>query len=197
MERNKSMGVVIGLAAVVLVGGGILFAMNSGDDKKESTTQPQQTTQTQTPPATQPKKVGNIVAVAAETPSLSTLVTAVKAADLVTTLQAAGPYTVFAPTNAAFEALPAGTLDTLLKAENIGQLKSVLTYHVVSGKVMAADLKDGQEVTTVQGARLTVSISGGKVYLTDAKGNKVTVEAADVSAENGVVHVISGVLLPS
>jgi uncharacterized surface protein with fasciclin (FAS1) repeats len=104
---------------------------------------------------------------------------------------------VFAPTNAAFDALPAGTLDTLLKPESKDQLKAILTYHVVSGKVMAADLKDGQVVATVQGAELTVSLMDGKVYLTDAKGNKVMVEQADVPADNGVVHVISGVLLPS
>jgi uncharacterized surface protein with fasciclin (FAS1) repeats len=104
---------------------------------------------------------------------------------------------VFAPTNAAFEALPAGTLDTLLKPENVDQLKAVLTYHVVPGKVLASDLKDGQEITTVQGGKITVSIMDGKVYLIDAKSNKVMVEKADVNADNGVVHVIGGVLLPS
>jgi len=138
-----------------------------------------------------------IVAVAVATPTLSTLVAAVTAASLVDTLQGAGPFTVFAPTNDAFAALPAGTLDALLKPENVDQLASILTYHVVSGKVMAADLSDGQEVTTVQGGKLVVKLEDGKVHLHDASGNQVVVEAADVNASNGVVHVISGVLLPS
>lgn len=188
-SKSKTTGIIVALVAILAVGGGIFWAM-SGNDNKESTTT-QQTSQTEQ------QTVGTIVVVASKTPSLSTLVTAVKAANLVETLQGTGPYTVFAPTNDAFEALPAGTLDTLLKPENIDQLKAVLTYHVVSGKVLAADLKDGQEITTVQGGKLTVSIMDGKVYLTDAKGNKVTVEKADVNADNGVVHVISGVLLPS
>jgi len=139
----------------------------------------------------------NIVTVAVGTPSLSTLVAAVTAASLVETLQGDGPLTVFAPTNDAFAALPAGTVDTLLKPENVAQLASILTYHVVSGKVMAADLSDGQEITTVQGGTLTVKIADGKVSLRDGSGSEVTVEAADVNASNGVVHVVSGVLLPN
>lgn len=193
MENNsKTTGMIVAIIAVLLIGGGIFWAMSSNDDgdKKESTSQTQTASESE-------KAVGDIVAVASETESLSTLVTAVKAASLVETLQGEGPFTVFAPTNDAFAALPAGTLDSLLKPENVEQLKSILTYHVVSGKVMAADLSDGQEITTVQGAKLVVSISEGKVYLTDAKGNKVMVEKADVNTSNGVVHVIGGVLLPS
>ena len=143
------------------------------------------------------EKKNTIVAVASATPSLSTLVTAVVAASLVETLQSDGPFTVFAPTNDAFAALPAGTLDTVLKPENVDQLKSILTYHVVAGKVMAADLTDGQEITTVQGGKLVVEITDGKVYVIDANDNQVTVEIADVNADNGVVHVVSGVLLPN
>ena len=190
-NKSKSTGIIVGIIALVLVGGGIFWATSMNDDTKttETNTQPQQATDTEQQP-------GTIVAVASKTPALTTLVTAVKAASLVDTLQSAGPFTVFAPTNAAFEALPAGTLDTLLKPENVEQLKTILTYHVVAGKVMAADLKDGQVVTTVQGGTLTVSLMDGKVYLTDAKGNKVMVEMADVNTSNGVVHVIGGVLLP-
>jgi len=140
---------------------------------------------------------GNIVEVASATPTLSTLVAAVKAASLVETLQGEGPFTVFAPTNDAFSALPEGTLDTLLKPENVDQLKAILTYHVVAGKVMAADLSNDQEVTTVQGGKLTVKIADGAVHLVDAKGSQVMVEKADVNADNGVVHVVGGVLLPS
>lgn len=193
MEGNKTTGIIVAIVAVLAIGGGIIWAMNSGDDSdtKNTTSQSEQANQSEQ------QKAGTIVVVASATPSLSTLVTAVKAADLVDTLQAAGPYTVFAPTNAAFDALPEGTLDSLLKPENVDQLKSVLTYHVVAGQVLASDLSDGQEITTVQGGKLTVSIMDGKVYLTDATGNKVMVEKADVNADNGVVHVIDGVLLPS
>lgn len=194
MEK-KSTGILAVVVAVLVIGGGLLWAMN-GDDEKVTDTK-QTTANTQQSSEAEKKTAGDIVAVAGGTESLSTLVSAVKAAGLVETLQGEGPFTVFAPTNAAFDALPAGTLDTLLKPESKDQLKAILTYHVVSGKVMAADLKDGQVVATVQGAELTVSLMDGKVYLTDAKGNKVMVEQADVPADNGVVHVISGVLLPS
>lgn len=192
-NNNRTTGVVVGVIAALVIGGGILWAMNSNNntDMKETTSQSQGSSQSEQ------KKPGTIVTVASNVPDLSTLVTAVKAASLVDTLQGAGPYTVFAPTNAAFEALPAGTLDTLLKPENVEQLKSILTYHVVSGKVMASDLSNGQAITTVQGNKLTVSIVDGSVYLIDAKANKVMVEKADVNADNGVVHVIGGVLLPS
>lgn len=188
-SKRKSAGIILAIVIVVAIGG-VFWSMNRDNDsnKNEATTQSQ--------PAEQ-KTSTTIVTVAAKTPSLSTLVTAVKAASLVETLQGTGPFTVFAPTNAAFETLPAGTLDTLLKPENVDQLKSILTYHVVAGKVMAQDLKDGQVITTVQGGKLTVSITDGKVYVTDAKGNKATVEKADVNADNGVVHVINSVLLPS
>ncbi|QQS20411.1 fasciclin domain-containing protein [Candidatus Saccharibacteria bacterium] len=168
--------------------------MNNNNDNNENK---ETTSKVEQPSQADQQQPGTIVTVASETPSLSTLVTAVKAASLVDTLQAEGPFTVFAPTNAAFDALPAGTVDTLLMPENVDQLKSILTYHVVSGKVMASDLKDGQEITTVQGGKLTVSISDGKAYVIDAKSNKVLVEKADVNAGNGVVHVIGGVLLPS
>lgn len=196
MEKSKSSGgIIAAVIAIVIIGGGLLWFMNR-DSGKTDTQANNQTQQTETTPAEEVAKP-DIVVIATQTESLSTLVAAVKAAQLVDTLQGEGPYTVFAPTNTAFEALPAGTLDTLLKPENIDQLKSILTYHVVSGKVMAQDLTDGQVITTVQGGTLTVSIMDGKVYLTDAKGNKVMVEKADVNADNGVVHVINGVLLPS
>ncbi|MEO1103599.1 MAG: fasciclin domain-containing protein [Pseudomonadota bacterium] len=142
-----------------------------------------------------------IVDKAVATDDLSTLVTAVQAADLVETLSGEGPFTVFAPTNAAFEALPAGALDGLLADKDA--LTGVLTYHVVGGKVMAADvvaLIEGAggeaSVDTVNGGSLTASIVDGGVVLTDAKGNAINVVAADVDASNGVVHVIDGVLLP-
>lgn len=131
-----------------------------------------------------------IVELAVESESLSILVTAVKAAGLVETLSSEGPFTVFAPTNDAFAALPEGTLETLLKPENKQQLIDVLTYHVVAAKVMSTDLEDGQEAASVQGEKITVDLEDG-VMINDA-----SVKMADVKASNGVVHVIDKVILP-
>ena len=145
----------------------------------------------------------NIVGTAAGSADHTTLVAAVKAGGLVETLSGTGPFTVFAPTNAAFAALPAGTVDNLLKPENKAQLQSVLTYHVVPGKLMAKDvlgaIKAGggkAVVTTVQGGKLTASVMGGKVMLTDAKGRMSHVSTADLDTTNGVIHVVDNVLLP-
>jgi len=148
--------------------------------------------------------VGTIVDVASANPDFSTLVAAVQAAGLVETLTGAGPFTVFAPTNAAFAALPAGTVETLTTTET-EQLGSILTYHVVAGEVMAADLlaaieaagEAGYVITTVNGATLNATVVDGSVKLTDAAGNTATVTATDVDASNGVVHVIDTVLMPS
>lgn len=134
----------------------------------------------------------------------TTLVAAVKAAGLVETLKGPGPFTVFAPTNAAFAALPAGTVDTLLRPENKGTLTAVLTYHVVPGnldaKALAAKVKAGKgsaSLTTVQGETLTVrAVGGGGVTVTDAKGNVAKVTIADVRQKNGVIHVVDKVLMP-
>ncbi|MEO1049716.1 MAG: fasciclin domain-containing protein [Bacteroidota bacterium] len=133
----------------------------------------------------------DIVDLAAGNKNLKTLVAAVKAADLVDVLKGDGPFTVFAPTDAAFAALPAGTLDNLLKPENKDKLVAILKYHVVSGKVMSTDLSNGQKAATVQGGNIKVSIKSGKVKINDAQ-----VVAADVKAKNGVVHVIDKVILP-
>jgi uncharacterized surface protein with fasciclin (FAS1) repeats len=134
------------------------------------------------------KTTKNIVALATE--SAKTLATAVQAADLVTTLQGKGPFTVFAPTDASFAAIQKD-VDMLLKPENKSKLANVLTYHVVSGELMAADLKDGAELTTVQGGKLKVSVKDHKVMIGNAH-----VTTADVCATNGVVHLIDKVLLP-
>ncbi|KEZ92559.1 fasciclin domain-containing protein [Nonlabens ulvanivorans] len=145
----------------------------------------------------------NIVENAVNSKDHTTLVAAVKAADLVETLSSEGPFTVFAPTNAAFDALPAGTVDTLLKPENKKALTGVLTYHVIAGKFSAADVialikkNNGKAVvTTVAGADLTLTIKDGKVVITDANGGMATVTIADVNQSNGVIHVVDAVLLP-
>ncbi|MBC7654044.1 MAG: fasciclin domain-containing protein [Oligoflexus sp.] len=133
----------------------------------------------------------NIVENAIMSSDHTTLVAAVKAAGLVETLSGTGPFTVFAPTNEAFAALPAGTVDNLLKPEMKADLTKVLTYHVVSGAYKAADLKDGMELTTVEGQKLKVSVKDGVVMVGDAK-----VTTADAISSNGVTHVIDAVLLP-
>ena len=132
----------------------------------------------------------NIVENAAGSADHTTLVAAVKAAGLAETLSGAGPFTVFAPTNEAFNALPAGTVEKLLKPEMKKDLTKVLTYHVVPGKLMAADLKDGQKLKTVEGGELTVSVKDGKVMI-----NGANVTIADVVSSNGVTHVVDAVLM--
>ena len=133
----------------------------------------------------------------------TTLVAAVKAAGLVETLKGPGPFTVFAPTNAAFAVLPAGIVDTLLKPENKGQLTEILTYHVVAGKMDAAMLTEAiadgggkAMLKTVAGGNLTATAAGGKVMVMDEKGGSATVTIANVIQSNGVIHVIDKVLLP-
>lgn len=145
----------------------------------------------------------NIIENAVNSRDHTTLVAAVKAAGLVETLSGPGPFTVFAPTNAAFDKLPAGTVGTLLQPANLATLQAVLTYHVVPGRVTAADLlakiRSGggtARLTTVQGGQLTASVMGGRVMLTDAKGGMAHVTQADVMQSNGVIHVTDAVSLP-
>ena len=135
-------------------------------------------------------QAGDIVDVAASNKSFKTLVAAVKAADLVKTLKSEGPFTVFAPTDEAFAKLPKGTLESLLKPENKQKLVSILTYHVVPGKVMAKDVKSGM-VKTASGSSFKLKVGKKGVYVDKAK-----VVATDVMADNGVIHVIDAVILP-
>jgi uncharacterized surface protein with fasciclin (FAS1) repeats len=174
---KKRVTVVAICLAVVALGA----AACGGDDENTSTAAPAMTA---------PQASADIVGLAKDTPDLSTLATAVTAGDLATTLQGKGPFTVFAPTNQAFSDIQS-TVDTLLRPKNKADLRKVLTYHVVPGTYKAADLKDGQQLTTVQGQKLTVSVDGGMVKVNDA-----AVEKADVNASNGVVHVVDKVIVP-
>ncbi|MGH6737145.1 MAG: fasciclin domain-containing protein [Methyloceanibacter sp.] len=146
----------------------------------------------------------NIIQNAVNSKDHTTLVAAVKAAGLVDTLQGKGPFTVFAPTNDAFAKLPAGTVDTLLKPENKGQLTQVLTYHVVPGRLSAQELmamtkKGGGKASlkTVEGEQLTIQEKDGAIWVWDAKGNTAKITIKNVMQSNGVIHVIDTVLLPS
>jgi uncharacterized surface protein with fasciclin (FAS1) repeats len=146
----------------------------------------------------------NIVENAVNSKDHTTLVAAVKAASLVDTLESPGPFTVFAPTNEAFEKLPAGTVDMLLKPENLPQLKKVLTYHVVAGRLtekdIAKQIKAGggkASLTTVEGGTLTAMMQGDKLVLTDEKGGTATVTIANVFQSNGIIDVVDTVLMPN
>lgn len=153
--------------AILFVTSGNIFASNPGEPNKD------------------------IVELAVETDILATLVAAVKAGELVETLQGDGPFTVFAPTNEAFSKLPEGTLENLLKPENKDQLVAILTYHVIPGKVMSSDLSDGLSTATVNGSEIAFKVNDSGVSVNQAK-----VVKADIQAENGVVHVIDQVILP-
>jgi uncharacterized surface protein with fasciclin (FAS1) repeats len=134
----------------------------------------------------------NIVETAVNHGSFKTLVAAVTAADLVGTLSSEGPFTVFAPLDDAFGELPEGTVDTLVKPENKEQLSSILTYHVLAGKVLSTDLSDGMKATTVNGQEVTVHLKEGKVFINDAE-----VVLADVLTDNGVIHAVNKVIMPA
>lgn len=160
-------------------------------DSGETSTSPSPTTSASPMDTMATQAAGTIVEVAAGNPDFSTLVAAVQAADLTSTLNGEGPFTVFAPTNAAFEALPPGLVDALLKPENKEVLTQILTYHVVPGEVMSADVEPGK-VKTVEGQDLTIAVEDdGTVTV-----NGATVEKVDIEASNGVIHVIDEVLVP-
>lgn len=182
--NSNSKGLVIGIVAIaaVAIGGWFLF---SGMNSSTTTSSPSpESTASATPQASQ-----NIVEIASANPEFSTLVSAIQAAGLVETLSGEGPFTVFAPTNAAFEKLPAGTLDSLLA--NPEQLKAVLTYHVVPDDVTAAEVVNLTTAPTVNGKTLAISVNGSTV-----KVNTATVTQTDIDASNGTIHVIDTVLVP-
>ena len=202
---TRTLRLAAGLAALGVV------ASACGDDGADadtaSTTTPATVAATMAPaatdvPMTTPAPAttdADIVDTAIAAGDFTTLVAAVQAAGLEDTLRGEGPFTVFAPTDDTFAALPAGTIETLLE-DPAGDLTDILTYHVVAGAVPAADVVglDGQQVTTVNGAAITVGVADdGSVTLTDAAGNDVAVVATDVQANNGVIHVIDAVLLPA
>ena len=205
---HRGLAAATALAAALALGA----CAGGGDSTKMAAASPSPLASSATTSPTSTVMVGGeamypnrtIVANVVNSKDHTTLVAAVKAADLVGTLSGAGPFTVFAPTNAAFAALPAGTVDTLLKPENKGTLSSVLTYHVVPGRLDSAALKDRvragggkAELTTAAGGRLTVAMSGPRnLVVTDSSGNTAEVSTYDVYQSNGVIHVVYHVLLP-
>jgi uncharacterized surface protein with fasciclin (FAS1) repeats len=186
MKKN-----VLNFLMIVAISSTTLVACNGGETAKEETPAEVVTEDTTKAETTVAPESKDVVDIAIGSTDHTTLVTAVTTAGLVETLKGAGPFTIFAPTNAAFSALPAGTVEGLLKPESKASLTNILKYHVVAGAVKAADLKDGQKVKTLQGEELTVTIKDGKVMI-----NGANVTAADLTGTNGVVHVIDAVLLP-
>jgi uncharacterized surface protein with fasciclin (FAS1) repeats len=181
----------LGVAAALALGA----CGSSNDSSADATPTTAAAPDTTAAPDTMLAAEQSIVEIAAGNPEFSTLVSAVQAAGLEETLSGDGPFTVFAPTNAAFKALPAGTLATLLKPANKQQLADILTYHVVPAAVMAKDVEPG-DVTTVNGATFAVSTNDGGVTITDGKGGTAQVVKTDIAAANGVIHVIDAVLIP-
>jgi uncharacterized surface protein with fasciclin (FAS1) repeats len=205
-ESNKSMPIIVTAVIALLVGGGIGYAMNNGSmDHTDNKSMSSKTTDSNVDGITVggAKMVRNldIVDNAANAKNVSTVVAAVKAAGLVETLKGEGPFTVFGPNNDAFAKLPAGTVDTLLKAENKDMLAKILTYHVVPGTYTSADLRamaaKGETLTTVEGEMLTPVMENNMVAIKDAMGSVTEIETADVISSNGVTHVIKSVLMPA
>ena len=178
----KIVGGLVVVASLTL--GAVACSSDSGSSSADTTAKNNSST-------TMAMNAETIVQIASGNADFSTLVSAVKSAGLAETLSGKGPFTVFAPTNEAFAKLPAGTLASLTPE----QLKSILTYHVVAGEVLAKDVKPGK-VKTVNGEELTINVNGGKVTITDAKGNTYNVVKTDIKGSNGVIHVIDGVLMP-
>lgn len=203
---SKVTTVIITLVIGLLVGGGAGWLI--ADMNKEKTTTADSSKMSNTSGAdgvtvggAKMVKDKDIVDNAVNANNVTTLVAAVKAAGLVDTLKGEGPFTVFGPTNDAFNKLPAGTVDTLLKPENKDQLTKILTYHVVPGTYTSAALKvmaqKGEMLTSVEGEMLTPVLQDGAVYIKDAKGNLAKVETSDVISSNGVTHIIDSVLMPN
>jgi uncharacterized surface protein with fasciclin (FAS1) repeats len=192
--KNRRNLAFVGLLAV----GSLLAAACSDDD--DSTTSSDTSAETSTTEdmteSTEAMADETIVEIAAGNPDFSTLVSAVEAAGLAETLSGEGPFTVFAPTNEAFAAIPAETLQSLLEPANQETLSQILTYHVVAGEVMAADVAPG-EVETVEGTPFTIEVEGSDVFIVDGQGGRAQVVTTDIVASNGVIHVIDAVLIPS
>jgi uncharacterized surface protein with fasciclin (FAS1) repeats len=200
--KQKNMNkLILSLSVIAMIA--FTSCKNNETKEKEATEQEEAAVETETSTENAMDEQQTIVEIAVGNENFSTLVAALKAADLVETLSSEGPFTVFAPTNDAFEKLPEGTVPTLVKPENKEKLTGILTYHVISGEFMAADVvnaindNDGSfTIPTVQGEELTATLEGESVILTDANGNKSTVVMADVDASNGVIHAVDTVVMP-
>ena len=205
-NNNNNRGLtytIVGVIALLLIGS-VIYAMSNRSSSNSSSMSSSSSAAMMMSGSSTTVMVGgaamyankDIVTNVSNASNLTTLVAAVKAADLVSVLQSAGPFTVLGPNNDAFAKLPAGTVDTLVKPENKAQLQNILKYHVIPGKYLAKDLSDGQSLTTVQGDMLTVVKTGNDLSFRDAGGNLAKVQTPDVLQSNGVAFVIDSVLTP-
>jgi uncharacterized surface protein with fasciclin (FAS1) repeats len=211
MESSNKVGLAIATLVIgVLVGGGIGYAAGNGKNDDSSAAKPASASMAKSDTSdsdgvlvggAKMVRTKDIVDNAAAAKNVTTVVAAVKAAGLVDTLKSPGPFTVFAPNNGAFDKLPAGTVDTLVKPESKATLTKILTLHVVSGTYTSADLTvmagKGETLTTVEGEMLTPVMENNQLSIKDPKGNIVSIETADVISSNGVTHVINNVLMPA
>ncbi len=186
MQKNKVLLIVAITIGIVALVAGAFFYMQKNNNQEEPEPQTQITEST----------TKDIVQIVGETPDLSTVSELIKLADVISSLEATGPFTFFAPTNKGFNDLPDGTFDMLKNQENSQALKNILNYHIVQGKLSAEQLTNGQRLKTINDQEITVEVTNGKLYIVDAKGNKAAVNKANVTTSNGVIHVITGVLLP-
>ena len=208
-SHSKATAAIVTLVIGLLVGGGVGYAISSMNDMDDNSSASMSSSEQMSKDGGDGVTVGgakmvkdkDIVDNAANAKNVSTLVAAVKAAGLVDTLKGEGPFTVFGPTNDAFNKLPAGTVDTLLKPENKDMLANILTYHVVPGTYTSADLRvmaqKGESLpASANGGILTPVLKDGALYIKDAKGGESKVETSDVISSNGVTHVVDSVLMP-
>jgi len=189
---NKKIVILI-IIAIILLGLGVFaywfFVLQSTSDD----TKGQQSTQSEASKPTSDKDVSTLLS---STGSASTFYGVLKTANLLSNIQGQGPFTVIAPSNAAFNALPSGTLDRLQKPENIAQLTNIMNYHIISGSLLTSQLTNGQKIKTSNGQEVVVSIEGSNIYFVGAKGDKALVTKSDIKAQNGVIHITDAVLLP-
>lgn len=190
MKKKKLIFLLI-VAIVIIAAGAAAYWFYIGGVSEDSTKQ--QSTQSEASKPASDKDVSGLIE---STGSLSTLKDILTAAALMETLKTAGPYTVIAPNNAAFNALPSGTTERFLKPENAKQLSSIANYFVVSGQVLSNQLTNGQRLKTLNGQEVIVELSDNNVYFIDAKGNKALVIKSDMKAKNGVTHIVDTVILP-
>lgn len=189
--RTKT--IILIVIAVLLIGLGAFaywfFVLQSAGDE-------QQKDEATVSEAEKPVSDKTVAELIANNGTLSTFNDVLKAANISATLEGTGPYTVLAPSNAAFSNLPSGTLDRLQKPESATTLASILNYHIVSGSLLTADITDAQKIKTVNGQEVVASVKDKNIYFIDAKGDKVLVTKSDIKAKNGVIHIVNGVLLP-
>ncbi|MFO0882439.1 MAG: fasciclin domain-containing protein [Candidatus Saccharimonadales bacterium] len=189
---NKKIIILISIA-ILLIGLGVFaywfFVLQSSSDDTKS----QQSTQSE---ASKPASDKDVSTLLGSTGSASTFYGVLKTANLLSNIQGQGPFTIIAPSNAAFNALPSGTLDRLQKPENIAQLTNIMNYHIISGSLLTSQLTNGQKIKTANGQEVVVSIEGSNIYFVGAKGDKALVTKSDIKAQNGVIHITDAVLLP-